>query len=43
MPKPFDDDIMILIEPNLNEGDKKHILVTLDELVFYTNDRKKTF
>jgi hypothetical protein len=43
MPKPSDDDIMILIEPNLNEGDKRHILVTHDESVFYANDGKKTF
>ena len=43
MPKPSDDDIMILIEPNLNEGNKRHILVTHDESVFYANDGKKTF
>jgi hypothetical protein len=43
MPKPSDDDIMTLIEPNLNEGDKRHILVTHDESVFYANDGKKTF
>ena len=43
MPKPSDDDIMILIEPNLNEGNKRHILVTHDESVFYANDRKKPF
>ncbi|RGB31071.1 hypothetical protein C1646_606786, partial [Rhizophagus diaphanus] len=30
-----------LIEPNLNEGDKRHILVTHDESVFYANDSKK--
>ena len=43
MPKPSDDDIMILIEPNLNEGDKRHILVTHDKSVFYANDGKKLF
>jgi len=43
MPKPSDDDIMILIEPILNEGDKRHILITHDESVFYANDGKKTF
>ena len=43
MPKPSDNDIMILIESNLNEGDKRHILVTHDESVFYANDGKKTF
>ena len=43
MPKPSDDDIMILIEPILNESDKRHILVTHDESVFYANDGKKTF
>ena len=34
---------MTLIEPILNEGDKRHILITHDELVFYANDSKKTF
>jgi hypothetical protein len=43
MPKPSDDNIMILIKPNLNEGDKRYILVTHDESVFYANDGKKTF
>ena len=43
MPKPSDDDIMILVEPILNEGDKKHILITHDESIFYANDGKKTF
>ncbi|RIA94839.1 hypothetical protein C1645_758920 [Glomus cerebriforme] len=43
MPKPSDDDIMVLIESNLNENDKRHILVTHDESVFYANDGKKTF
>ncbi len=43
MPKLSDNDIMILIEPILNESDKRHILITHDELVFYANDSKKTF
>ena len=43
MPKLSDDDIMILIEPILNEGDKRHILITHDESVFYANNGKKTF
>ena len=43
MPKPSDDDIMVLIKSNLNESDKRHILVTHDESVFYANDGKKTF
>ena len=41
MPIPSDNDIMVLIEPNLNKGDKRHILVTHDESVFYANDSKK--
>jgi hypothetical protein len=43
MPKPSDDDVMTLIEPVLNEGEKRHILVTHDESIFYANDGKKTF
>jgi len=43
MPKLSDDDIMILIELILNEGNKRHILITHDESVFYANDSKKTF
>jgi hypothetical protein len=43
MSKPLDDNIIILIELVLNEGDKRHILVTHDESVFYANDGKKTF
>lgn len=43
MPKPSDNNIMMLIEPDLNEGDKRHILVTHDESIFYANDGKKTF
>ena len=43
MPKPSDNNIMILIEPNLNKGNKRHILIIYDESVFYANDSKKTF
>ena len=43
MPKPSNDDIMILEEPILDVNEKRHILVTHDESVFYANDGKKTF
>ena len=40
MPKLSDNNIMRLIEPILNKGDKRHILITHDKLVFYANDGK---
>jgi hypothetical protein len=43
MPKPSNDDIMILEEPVLDVNEKRHILITHDESVFYANDGKKTF
>ena len=43
MPKPSNDDIMILEEPILDVNEKRHILVTHDESVFYANDGKKPF
>ena len=43
MPKPMDEDITVMIEPQLNPNEKKHILVTHDESVFYANDGKKTY
>ena len=43
MPKPSNDDIMILEEPVLNVNEKRHILITHDESIFYANDGKKTF
>ncbi|GBC05634.1 hypothetical protein RclHR1_06330004 [Rhizophagus clarus] len=38
MLKPLDDNIMILIEPILNESNRRYILITHDESVFYAND-----
>jgi hypothetical protein len=43
MPRPDENDIMVIIEPSLNPGDKRYILVTHDESIFYSNDGKKTF
>lgn len=43
MPRPDENDIMVIIEPSLNPGDKRYIIVTHDESVFYSNDGKKTF
>jgi hypothetical protein len=42
MPKPLND-VMILEEPILDVNEKRHILITHDESVFYANDGKKTF
>jgi len=43
MSKPLDDNIMILEEPVLDVNEKRHILITHDESIFYANDRKKTY
>ena len=43
MPKPIDENIRIIIEPQLNVNEKKHILVIHNESVFYANDGKKTY
>lgn len=43
MPKPLNDDIMVLEEPILNVNEKRYILITHNESTFYTNDGKKTF
>ncbi|MDW3631167.1 MAG: hypothetical protein QOK71_07005 [Nitrososphaeraceae archaeon] len=43
MPKPDENDIMMIIEPSLNPGERRHILVTHDESIFYSNDGKKFF
>ena len=43
MPKPLNDDIMMLEEPILDVNEKRHILITHDESVFYANNGKKTF
>ena len=43
MPKPLNDNIMVLEEPILNVNEKRHILITHDESTFYVNDGKKTF
>lgn len=39
----MDEDITVMIEPQLNPNEKKHILVTHDEFVFYANNGKKTY
>ena len=43
MPKPLDDNKMILEEPVLDVNEKHHILITHDESIFYANDEKKPF
>lgn len=43
MPKPSENDIMIIVEPSLGPGEKRYILVVHDESIFYSNDGKKTF
>ncbi len=43
MLKSLDNDIIILIKPILNKGNKKHILIIYNKLVFYINNGKKTF
>ena len=43
MLKPIDEDIIIIIESQLDFNEKKHILITHDESVFYANDGKKTY
>ena len=34
---------MMIIEPSLNPGERRHILVTHDESIFYSNDGKIFF
>ena len=43
MPKPSESNILDIIEPLLNQGEKRYVLITHDECVFYANDGKKTF
>ena len=43
MSKPLNDNIMVLEEPILNVNEKRHILITHDESIFYANNGKKTF
>ncbi len=31
------------VETNLNKNNKRYILITYNELIFYANDNKKTF
>ncbi|CAH1771368.1 5167_t:CDS:2, partial [Entrophospora sp. SA101] len=40
---PDENDIMMIIEPSLNPGERRHILVTHDESIFYSNDGKIFF
>jgi len=37
----YDGDDMKRISPKLKDSEKKHILVTYDECIFYTNDGKR--
>ena len=43
MPKPSESNILYIIEPLLNQDEKRYVLITHDECVFYANDGKKTF
>src|SRR6266540_213054 len=43
MLKPLDDNIMILEEPVLDVNEKRHILITHDESIFYANNRETTY
>ncbi|GES76473.1 hypothetical protein GLOIN_2v1780252 [Rhizophagus clarus] len=43
MLKLLDNNITVLEELILNKNEKRHILITHDESIFYANDRKKTF
>ena len=43
MLKPSNDDIMILEEPILDVNEKRHILVTHNESVFYANNGRLKF
>ena len=38
MPKPLNDNIIVLEELILNVNEKRHILITHDESTFYAND-----
>jgi hypothetical protein len=43
MSKPSESNILHIIEPLLNQGEKRYVLITHDECIFYANDGKKTF
>ncbi|RIA84841.1 hypothetical protein C1645_698280 [Glomus cerebriforme] len=43
MPKPLNNNIIVLKELILNVNKKCHILITHDKFTFYANDEKKTF
>jgi hypothetical protein len=43
IPIPSDDNIMVLNEPTLAPGEKKHMVVVHDESVFCANDGQKTY
>ena len=42
MPKPLDNNIMILEELVLDVNEKHYILITHNKSIFYANDGKKT-